>query len=68
MCGYFYIGFIDFMLKDKSLTDFTSLFSPNSFKENDDIILNYFITNLLKYLEAILLTAILLKNIPFRPI
>ena len=26
MCGYFCIGFIDFMLKDKSLTDFTNRF------------------------------------------
>ena len=31
MCGYFCIGFIDFMLKSKSLTDFTNLFSPNDF-------------------------------------
>ena len=45
-CGYFYIGFIDFMLKGNSLTDFTNLFSPNNFKKNDDIILNYFLTNL----------------------
>ena len=42
MCGYFCIGFIDFMLEGKRLTDFTNLFSPNSFKKNDDIILNYF--------------------------
>ena len=27
--GYFYIGFIDFMSKDKSLLDYTNLFSPN---------------------------------------
>ena len=33
MCGYFCIGFIDFMLKGKSLTDYTSLFSPNNFKK-----------------------------------
>ena len=26
MYGYFCIGFIDFMLKDKSLTDFNNLF------------------------------------------
>ena len=31
MCGYFYIGIIDFMLKGKSLTEFTHLFSPNNF-------------------------------------
>ena len=46
MCGYFCIGFIDFMFKITNLTDFTNLFSPNSFKQNDDIILNYFLTNL----------------------
>ena len=42
MCGYFCIGFIDFMLAGKTLTDFTNLFSPNNFKRKDDIILNYF--------------------------
>ena len=42
MCGYFCIGFIDFMFKGKTLTDFTNLFSPNNFKKNDDIILSYF--------------------------
>ena len=40
MCRYFCIGFIDFMLKGNNLTDFTSLFSPNDFRKNDDIILN----------------------------
>ena len=29
MCGYFCIGFTDYMLKDKNFTDFTNLFSPN---------------------------------------
>ena len=42
MCGYFCIGFIDFMFEGKSLIDFTSLFSPYDFKKNDDIILSYF--------------------------
>ena len=42
MCGYFCIGFIDFMLKGKSLADLTNLFAPNSFLRNYDIILNYF--------------------------
>ena len=42
MCGYFCIGFIGFMLKGNSLTDFSNLFSPNNFKKNDGIILNYF--------------------------
>ena len=42
MCGYFCIGFIDFMLAGKKLTDFTSLFSPYDFEKNDGIILSYF--------------------------
>ena len=42
MCGYFCIGFINFMLNGKSLTEYTNLFSPYYFKKNDDIILSYF--------------------------
>ena len=42
MCGYFCIGFIDFMLAGKKLTDYTSLFSPYDFKKNDNIVLSYF--------------------------
>ena len=30
------------MLEGKSLTEFTDLFSANNFKNNDDIISNYF--------------------------
>ena len=45
MCGYICIGFIDFMLKGKTLIDFTYLFSPNNFNRNDDIILKYFMNN-----------------------
>ena len=42
MCGYFCIGFIDFMLVGKTLTEYTNLFSPYGFKKNDNIILSYF--------------------------
>ena len=45
MCGYFCIGFIDFMFKGKALAEYTYLFSPNDFKRNDDISLNYFMNN-----------------------
>ena len=31
MCGYFCIGFIDFMLTGKKLTDYRFLFSPYDF-------------------------------------
>ena len=42
MCGYFCIGFIDFLLADKRLTDYTNFFSPYYFDKNDHIILSYF--------------------------
>ena len=42
MCGYFCIGFIDFMLAGKKLTDYNDLLSPGDFKKNANIILTYF--------------------------
>ena len=45
MCGYFCIGFIDFMLAGKTLTEYKNLFSPNNFKKNDSITLKYFMSN-----------------------
>ena len=41
MCGYFCIGFIDFMLKDKSLLEYRNVLS-NDYEKNDKIILKYF--------------------------
>ena len=38
-CAYFCIGFIDFMLKNRSLTN---LFSRDDYEKNDKIILKYF--------------------------
>ena len=35
MCGYFCIGFINFMLAGKTLTDYINLFSAYDFKKND---------------------------------
>ena len=35
MCGYFCIGFTDFMLKGESLLDYANLFSPNEHEKND---------------------------------
>ena len=45
ICGYLCIDFTDFMLAGKTLTEFANLFSPNNFKKNDNIFLNYFKTN-----------------------
>ena len=46
MCRYFCIGFIDFMLVGKTLTEYTNLFSPNNYNKNDGIILSYFMSNI----------------------
>ena len=42
MCGYFCIEFINYMLKGKTLLDYTNLFSPNDFKKSDRVIKRIF--------------------------
>ena len=42
MCGYFCIGFIDFMLADKILIDYTNMFSSYDFDKKDSKILSDF--------------------------
>ena len=42
MRGYFCIGFIDFMIEEITLIDYTSLFSPCDFGKIDNIILSHF--------------------------
>ena len=42
MCGYICLRFIDFILKGKSLLDYTNSFSPDEYEKNDKIILKYF--------------------------
>ena len=42
ICGYFCIEFINYMLKGKKLLDYTNLFSPNDFKNNDQVIKRIF--------------------------
>ena len=42
MCGYFCIGFIDFMFAGKTLIDYANMFSPQDFNKNDSIIFSYF--------------------------
>ena len=58
MCGYFCIGFIDFMLKGQSLLDYKNSFYPNVY-ENNNIIINFFVkkiycTKCKKYKEFII--------------
>ena len=42
LCGYFCIKFLEFMFVGKSLTDYTKLFSPTKFNENDKVVLSLF--------------------------
>ena len=41
MCGYFFTGDINFMLKDKSLLHYANLLSPKEYKKIDKIMLKY---------------------------
>ena len=42
MRGYFCIGLVGFMLKGKSLLEYTNLLSPNDYEKNNKVILKYF--------------------------
>ena len=61
MCGYCCIGFIDFMLKVKSLLDYTNLFFYNDFLILASTITGY-ISNLLGVPIDYTISAIGLKN------
>ena len=41
MCGCFCIVFTHFMQKEKRMSDYTNLFSPNECKSNDEIKLKF---------------------------
>ena len=51
MCGYFCIEFINYLLKGKTLLDYTNLFSPNDFKKNDQIIKRIFKNEYIEFIE-----------------
>ena len=42
MCGFYYIGFIEYMLAREILLDCTNMSSPNDFKKNDKILYKQF--------------------------
>ena len=42
MCKFYCITFIEYMLAEKTLLDYTNLFSPNDYKRNDKITYKYF--------------------------
>ena len=41
MCGFYCITFIEYVMAEKLLLDYTNLFSPNDYKKNDKIIYKY---------------------------
>ena len=61
MCRYFCIGFVDFMLKEQSLSEYTNLFFPNEYENNEKII-KYFQWNLNK-LKCIAMLPISIENL-----
>ena len=44
MCGFYCVAFIEYMLAEKTLLDYTNLFSLNDYKKNDKIIYTYMIS------------------------
>ena len=51
MCGYFCIEFINYMLKGKTLLDYTNLFSPKDFKKTIKLLKEYLGMNNLNVIE-----------------
>ena len=54
MCGCFCIKFIDYMFDDKTLIDYTNLFSPHDFNKNDKIIKDIIINQKFKENDIII--------------
>ena len=52
MCVYFYIGFINFIIAGKILTNLTDIFSPNDFKKKRWYNLELFLWLIFKMGEA----------------
>ena len=48
MCRFYWIAFIEYMLAEKLLFDYTNLFSSNDYQNNDKIKQKYLKTNILK--------------------
>ena len=67
MSGQFCIWFIDFILKGKSLLDYTNSFSPYYYEKNDIIILNLFqkIKRWKKYIVLFVANIENLKNVKY---
>ena len=58
MCGYFCFEFTDFMLKGKSLLEYTNLLSPNEYEMNDKVISS----KKVKMKKSIVLFAVSIQN------
>ena len=65
MCGYFCIRFIDFILKGKRLLEYRSLFSPNEYKNNNNIILKNIFNRIYNHFHNVLRFFNVLANFPF---
>ena len=66
ICGYFYTGFIDLMLKGKILLEYKNLFSRNDYDKNDKIVRNLFLRIYFKRLgweKSIVLNVKNIKNL-----
>ena len=49
MCGFYCIAFIEYMIPEKTLLDYTNFFFHGDYKNNDNIINNCFKDKYVKY-------------------
>ena len=64
MCGYFDIGFIDFVVKGKNVQGYTNLTSPDKWWNHDKTKLKYFTINkMLKWKYYIALFVVSIENL-----
>ena len=66
MCRYLCIGFIDFMVRGKSLLDYTNLFSPNDDEWSNNTKI-FSITKKMKKLFWVICGIENLKNLKYYP-
>ena len=48
MCGFYCVAFIEYMLRGKTLLDYTNFFSANNCKKNYKIIYKYLMANMVE--------------------
>ena len=65
MCGYYCTEFTEFVLKGKSLLDYTNLFSPNDYEKNDNTKIFSILKRWKNYTALFVLSIKYMKNLKY---